>query len=127
MFYAGQQYLAGYNYTLKYCRSADHTNVNALSRLPLQVNSLPSAQECPMGMVLYFNDEDNIVPLSCNLLRQETAKDSVLKFVLEYNVSAHNSDSVKPYYSKRYEISVVDDVLLWGQRVFIPYVLQDNV
>eukprot|EP00117_Sycon_ciliatum_P047469 scpid109855/ scgid33904/ Uncharacterized protein K02A2.6 len=66
---------------------------------------------------------DNDQVAKADTVRAETANDPVLSKVLQY--VRNGWPSVTPaefqsYVSKRMELSIEDDVLLWGNRVIVP-------
>ena len=57
-------------------------------------------------------------------LKQWTARDpvisQVLQFVLHAWPSAVEYNTLKPYFTRKYELSVHAGCLLWGSRIIIP-------
>ena len=96
---------------------------NYLSRTPEQV--MPTCDEMVEEQVLLLSNENlvNADSIAC-----ETRKDPALKQVLQFTKNKWPLDvsaELLPYYLKRFELTVQDDVLLWDSRVLVPLSLQD--
>lgn len=113
--------LASYDYTIKFRPGRDIPEADALSRLPL--DCIHEAAPTP-GETVLFMECLNSTPVTASNIRQWTKRDIILSRVLHMVKSGqftHNSDNnLKPYISRRNELSVQDDILLWGNRVIIP-------
>ena len=71
------------------------------------------------------------LPLTSDKLRTATRNDPVLGRVLRLTQQGWPntcpSENLKPYYSRRTELSVIHGCILWGVRVLIPEKLQSRV
>ncbi|KAL7853111.1 hypothetical protein SRHO_G00188960 [Serrasalmus rhombeus] len=112
--------LAAYEYTIMYKVGRDHTNADALSRLPLdwERESTPEEED----RVLLF--EDIGVPLvNAQQIKKWTDKDPVLARVREYILRGWpkvNSPEFIPYARRQDELSTQEGCILWGGRVVVP-------
>jgi transposase InsO family protein len=121
--------LGGYDYRLKFRRSEDNGNADALSRLPIS-SVQPSDIEQTTEIVL-FTDQLDDPPCTATEIRKETARDPLLSQI----VTAVRSGvwptplpgNLTPFYKKRDELAMTNDTLMWGQRVVIPQKLQSQV
>ena len=112
-----------YSYNISFKKGSLHGNADALSRLPLpdHPQSVPVAPE-----VIASLEHLSIVLLSAARLRTLTSHSTVLAkvryFVLSgWPFSLHGQPAeIKPFWNRKYELSVQDDVLLWGSRVVVP-------
>ena len=65
-------------------------------------------------------------PVSVAQIRSWTRRDSVLSRILQYIMSGWpdsldpSDSSLKPFLNRKLELSVQDNVILWGNRVVIP-------
>ena len=113
--------LAAYNYSIEYKPGPEHANADALSRLPLPVSppTTPLPAETVFAMELL-----NSTPVSVNEIRTGTRCDPILSQVIKFVQHGwpnHNSDeALKPYFTRKDELSVQDGCLLWGNRVVVP-------
>ena len=113
--------LASYEYTLA-CRSTtEHGNADALSRLPLP--DCPEVTQMPAELVLLV-EKLGETPVSAAQVRRMTRRDVTLSRVLGYVQDGWPDEStreeLKPYWTKRTELSVQDGCILWGARVVVP-------
>ena len=112
--------LAAYNYSIEYKPAPEHANTDALSRLPLLVSppTAPLPAETVFAMELL-----NSTPVSVIEIGTGTRRDPILSQVVKYVQQGwpnYNSDeALKPYFSRKDELSVQDGCLLWGNRVVI--------
>ena len=113
--------LAAYEYDLIYRPGKENGNADALSRLPLKIEpkSTPIPQE-----VVNLVDHLNQSPVDALKIKQWTLRDPVLSRVLKFTLQGWpaqvNDENIKPYLTRKDEISVQDGCLLWGSRVVVP-------
>ena len=73
------------------------------------------------------------LPIRASDIQAATSKDPVLSQVYSYTVrgwpdTAHSiPEKVKPFFSKRLQLSITNGCLLWGLRVVIPPQYQEAV
>lgn len=131
-------FLSAYNYSIEYIRSGDNS-ADYLSRA-----SLPEPQEEadagavgaraaePVDRASYINFVvEGSMPVTLDVLREETAKDDVLSVVIQ-NVLNGWPSKVKdakliPYYLCRTQLSFENGCLMRGHKVVIPLNLQESV
>lgn len=117
--------LAAYTYEIQYKRSEQHSNADALSRLPVK----PSVDVAsnPVYRVAFLDD----LPVTAREIAKETDKDPVLKVVKQLVLTGwpkHVQDeALKPYFQRKFELTIEDDCLLWGLRVVIPEKLKGRL
>ena len=125
--------LGAYSYSIKFKKGSLHGNADALSRLllPDHPQSVPVAPE-----VIASLEHLSIVPLSAAKLRTltyiplyYTVVAKVRHFVCSgwpFSLQGQPAE-IKPFWNRKYELSVQDDVLLWGSRVVVPDQAQSKV
>ncbi len=112
--------LAMYEHSLAFRTTLDHGNADALSRLPLPTK--PNSTPMPVELVLLmemFRDS----PVTTKQIRCWTRRDPLLGRVLryiEYGWPDKDDLELKPFRSRRTELSSQDRCILWGSRVVIP-------
>ena len=117
--------LSSYEYDVKYQPSTLHGNADGLSRLPLQEEPLEQDDSREIVCAL---EEHQLQSLSIQAsdIRVATSKDPTLSQVYSYTMrgwpnTAHSmQEEVKPFFSKRLQLSVTNGCLLWGLRVIVP-------
>ena len=115
--------LSGYSYSIKYKKGSLQGNADALSRLPLPdcPDVFPVAPE-----VIASLEQLSTMPLSVTQLRTLTSPNPVLAKVRHFLYTGwplslqDELAELKPFWYRKHELSVQDDVLLWGSRVVIP-------
>ena len=117
--------LLSYDYEVKYQPSTLHGNADGLSRLPLQHE--PVEQDDSREIVCALEEHQlQSLPMQASDIRQATSKDPTLSQVYSYTMrgwpnTAHSiQEKVKPFFSKRMQLSITNGCLLWGLRVIIP-------
>ena len=120
--------LSAYNYRLTYRRGVENGNADALSRLPkLATHKEVSEMENEVHMVRMDR-----APVNAKEMATETRKDPLLSKVHDYILEGwpeefEARDLWKPLSSRKDELSVDKGVVLWGNRVIVPKVLQGQV
>lgn len=123
-------YLSGFNYKAEYVKGKDNQLADYLSRAPLRIKTIDQEYE---GKGNFINFISNSVewPIDNELIRAETSRDAVLKKVKKYIMHdkwpSRVDDTLKQYFLKRHELSVDQDIILWGHRVVVPRNLQERV
>ena len=115
-------YLSGFNYDVRYWSSTQNAIADWLSRLPKQ-NEAPDAYiDKNVSLVLGVE----VLPVTSEQIKVGVRKDPLLSQVMRYTrdgwpdrLSTEWLD-LQPYFSRRNELSLDGDVLLWGMRVIIP-------
>ena len=126
-----QMILSAYDYSIEYKQGCKHQNADGLSRLPAQEDQskwpnedLDELDSMPAATVNLIRDIDSR-PVEADEIKSRTRRDPVLSRVKSYIQNGwpeqRNLDAeFKPYSQKREELSVEDDIVLWGHRVVIP-------
>ena len=119
--------LSGYSYKLIHRPGRDN-NADALSRLPLP--NCPNEVPVPSDVLYVFNILDT-TPVNVALVAEETLNDDILSKALSFTISGWpekiHDDRLRPFFSRKNELSVDSNCLLWGSRVVIPGSLQSKV
>jgi len=130
--------LSAYTFQIEYKPTQAHANADGLSRLPMPMSDSMFTPSSPFQEV-YLLDPDmfNIrqmeaLPVTSEQLRNATRKDPVLSRVVDYTergwLPAHQLPKVlRPYSNCRNEITLVNDCVMWGDRVIVPKKLQDLI
>ena len=112
--------LSMYEYTLQFKRTEDHANADALSRLPLPEH--PDSVPLPVETI-FLMECLNSSPITAAQIRAWTKRDPLLARVVKFIKEGWPegcADDLKPFSSRRLELSVEDDCILWGSRVVVP-------
>jgi transposase InsO family protein len=116
--------MAAYDYEIQHIPGKTNCTADFLSRKP--ISGLPTEEEIVQTQVLLVQDEKII---NNQVVQTETAKDPVLAKVLHFTKYGWPNEqldpNLKPYFNKRQEISVEDNILIWDSRVIVPKSLQE--
>ena len=108
-------------YDLLYRPGKENGNADALSRLPLKTVS--SQTPIPQEVVKLMGQLSRS-PVDATKIKHWTTRDPVLaqveKFTLHGWPASVENEIMKPYFSRRQELSIQGGCLLWGSRVVIP-------
>ena len=136
--------LSAYNFTWKYKSGKDIPVADGLSRLPLKASASPEPglvstdtvylfdEYLPLNVMnTTFTDLDQL-PITSTVIARETVKDKTLSKVLlflEQNSWPNHTtdDDIKPYLSRKDELTVMKSCIMWGHRVVIPQKLHDPI
>ncbi|XP_062387122.1 uncharacterized protein K02A2.6-like [Sardina pilchardus] len=121
--------LAAHDYIIQYREAARHGNADGLSRLPLAT----SAKERINTVDSFHIKHLETLPVSCKDICKETRTDPVLVQVLEMVSTGrfprvqHVDSTLAPFISRKDELTVQQQCLMWGIRVVIPPKLRPRV
>ena len=114
--------LAAYDYSIVYRPGPTFANADCLSRLPMS-QSVPTPP-VPDDTIVLLEEMDEF-PVNVSQIRTWTNKDALLSRVrklVQCGFPEHlkSDKDLKPYMQRTFELSVQDQVLLWGNRVIVP-------
>lgn len=118
-------------YTVRYRPGVQNGKADACSRLPLQ----STFADPPLEVELVLQMERvELGPVSVEDIGKATLHDSTLNRVSQLilegwpeNLNLDSNKDLSPYFKKRLELSVEDNVVLWGNRIVIPQVLRSKI
>ena len=123
--------LSSDHYSIKYRKGSDICNADALSYLPL--SDCPTNISMPPKTIAVLEQLES-VPLTATQIRKMTDRDPVLAKMKQYTwkgwpawPATVTDKQLQPYSSKRDELSLEDEILLWGRRVVVPPQVRDTV
>ena len=121
-------FLQGHDYDIEYKSSKSHANCDGLSRLPYsQSEDLPDSD----SVELYNLSQIDSLPVSASDVKRETRRDPTLSKVFDFTLNGWTDkpqdERLKPYYTRRNELSVENRCLMWGIRLIIPIKLRNKV
>ena len=105
--------LSAYSYNGEYCSTEAHANADSLSRLPLKSQEAPITSDEPA----VFNVSQLESPVTSQQLKAATRTNPVLSKVIRYVQSGWPQDctpTLRPYWSRRFELTIEGECLLWG-------------
>ena len=119
--------LSAYSYTIQFKPTADHSNADGLSRLPLPEVTLEG--QSAEATIFNISQIENL-PVTAVQVRQATQNDAVLSKVLKFTQQGWPKDvesDLIPYQNRAQELSVEDNCLLCGRKVVVPAELREKV
>ena len=118
--------LSAYDYQIKYRRSKEHSNCDALSRPPHEDSEIGRESE-----VYNISAIDKYFPITAKDIGKATLLDPVLSKVLDLVVTGWpkecNQEDLRRYYIRRHELSCEQNCTLWGSRVIIPHSFREKM
>lgn len=110
-------FLSGFKYTFRHIKGSEN-GADGFSRIPLQTTENSETE------LDYFNFlvEDNI-PVSSSDIKKEIRANVLLSTVYRYVRDGWPIDipsELKPFSRRSLELSIDNDILMWGYRVIIP-------
>ena len=121
--------LSGYCYKLEYRPGKLHANADGLSRLPLRAKEEDITQSIKSVQMMELAKS----PVNEKEVSRETKKEPVLATVLTKVLNGWEQndgkfqDELRPYCTRKEELTVEGGCVLWGCRVIIPKPLRKRV
>lgn len=113
-------FLSGFDFTIKHVKTSQNI-ADFLSRLPVQTEDMENSNEISVSLNVLLKDFD--IPINVSKVALETKKDESLLKVYNFILSGWPTEvvsSLKPYLSRQNELSIIEDVIMWGNRVVVP-------
>ena len=112
-------FLQGHDYEIEYKNSKSYASAEVLSRLPCpQEKELPDSDP----VEIYNLSLIDSLPVSANDIKRETRRDHITSKVLDFTLNGWTekpqNERLKPYYTRRNELSVHHGCLMWGHHTF---------
>jgi len=127
-----QLYLSQFHYQVVYRNTREHGNADALSRCTPQ-SSPPNETETESVVNFQVSDSVDVLPLTASKIRNALRKDPILSQVLIFMQSGWpqklnpDQSQLQSFHTRKTELTLVQEVLLWGSRVIIPTALKQQV
>lgn len=128
--------LLDYNFSIKYQPGSKIGQADALSRL------ISSNQKVPEDRVIAaISVEPEVVsglvstvralPVTSEMIQEATAADPILQKVLHFHSTSWpnicTDQKLQPFFQRRSSLSEIDGILLFAERVVVPFELQNRV
>ncbi|GFO04166.1 Pol polyprotein, partial [Plakobranchus ocellatus] len=122
-------FLSGMNYTIGYRNSKANANADGLSRLPIPTTS-PSSEDETSEKLFYTAIMDS-APLGPVIIARVSRQDPILSQVIkcvQQDIWPQNvTQALQPFYTRRHELTVQQNCLLWGYRLLVPQKLHKQI
>ena len=112
--------LSVYNYVIQFCPTEEHANADGLSHLPLH---LPPGAEASVDAVCYNLGQIQALLVTAAKLGTCSRQDLEVSRVVHYTCNgwpASVPPKLKFFYSRRDEMTIDGNCLLWGVLVIVP-------
>ena len=113
--------LSAYQYNIEYKAGSRLCHTDALSRLPRPITTNNNGQTPEMNVLINHLASTCI---SAAHIKEWTSKDKTLsqvkRFILTGWPENEKDKDLKPFFSRRDELSLLDRCVLWGTRVVVP-------
>ena len=119
--------LSAYVYEIEFKSTKDHGNADGLSRLPLKSEQ---CVESPTEPSVFNIAQIDALPLTHKAIQIATRSDPLLSKVLHYTKRGWPTqvpEALNPFSTRRHELSIEGECLLWGMRVLVPKKLQGAI
>lgn len=121
-------FLSGFNYDIEYKNTKRHTNVDGLSRMPVQ--SCEDPENVDAEDIFHISHFETL-PVTSAVIARETRRDRVLSRVYDQVANgwndANDDELLKPFFNRKSEITLHQGCLLWGIRVIVPTKLRSRI
>ena len=119
--------LASYKYSIVCRKTGQHANADAMSQLPLPYT--PDETAIPEELVLMVEGLQD-APITASQIAQWTRHDPLMtrvtRCILEGWLKSLGEE-LRPYWTRRLELSTHDGCIVWGGRVVIPPLAREHL
>ncbi|CAH8550749.1 unnamed protein product [Dicrocoelium dendriticum] len=128
--------LLAYDFDISYQSTTSIGQADALSRLigphkQNQEDTVIASVEAESDIAFIINDVSNNLPVTSDAVRHATLQDPLLKQVAYFQRSKWpttcKSAELQQFYQRSHSLSIVNDCILFADRVVIPKILQTKV
>ena len=122
--------LSSYDYKLSFRKTEEHCNVDALSRFPIEESH--GSEDGNVNFIhLGYCSSLMSGNVTAKKIVEETAKDPILKEVIVKLKNGFKKEDKEGkfahFYSRRHELTLERQIILYGRRMVIPKSLQSSV
>ena len=113
-------FLLTFQYDIVYRPTAQHSNADCLSRLPVHSEL---GTECDQDVQSLHSMQIDILPINIDQMRTATRYDPILLQVVKFMLDgwpSQVSPEWQPFLTRRDELTTVDGCLSWRMRVIVP-------
>lgn len=111
-------YLSGFDYKMEYIKGTDNNVADMLSRHPIKTAEINNESN-QLNLIIAEG-----IPITSVRIGVETKRDPILSKVWHYAMKGWpeyiKDEVLKPYFTRRDQITCEQGCLLWGYRVIIP-------
>ncbi|CAH8624689.1 unnamed protein product [Dicrocoelium dendriticum] len=128
--------LLGYDFEIRYQSTNSLGQADALSRLidsqqQEHEDTIIASVEIEPDVKFLVNEALHGMPVTADAVRAETLRDPILKKVTHFHRTSWprscSSAEMQQFYQRRHSLSIVDDCIMFSDRVVIPQALQQRV
>jgi hypothetical protein len=114
-----------------YRKTTEHGNADALSRHPTTDETTDVTSEEIEVNLIACSSLDTL-PITAKVIRDASLRDKLMSFVYRHvlggwPLSMKKTDPLYPFFLRRDEISIVQNIVMWGIRVVVPESLQQKI
>ena len=120
--------LSAYSYEIEFRPTGAHANADVLSRLPLRTK--PQSNITSEEPAVFNISQLENLPVTSRQIQADTRSDLLLSKVLSFVKSGWPNQyppELRPFWFRRFELTVEGECLLWGIRVVVPEKLRNKV
>ncbi|CAH8614326.1 unnamed protein product [Dicrocoelium dendriticum] len=128
--------LMGYDFEIQYQSTVSIGQADALSRLidtrqQEHEDTIIASVEIEPDVNFLVTDALHCLPVTAEAVRTETLRDPILKKVTQFHKTSWPrscpSAELQQYFQRRHSLSIVNDCILFSERVVIPKTLQERL
>lgn len=126
------EYLSAFDYRIQYITGESNVNADFLSRLAVEPKKDENIHELKVISYLNFIDDNASTVVDRKSIRRETENDKVMCDAIGYVKTVWPSknkidNELMCYFNRMNELTIEQNILMWGHRVVIPSVLRKSV
>ena len=113
-------HVAAYQYDIEFQPTHTQGNADCLSQLRLNI---PATAGQADAASLFNIHQIGTLPVNAGQLKQQTGQDPILAKVTDFTLTGWPSTAppeFKPFFNRRFEITIETGCLMWGIRVIVP-------
>lgn len=121
-------FLSNFDFEIEYIQGKENFNADFLSRFPVKISDFKNEDASYLNFIASGTDK----LIDKNDIKIQSRRDIIISKVIDcvqfgWPEKLKSEEEYKPYYQKNNELSIEENVLMWGYRIIVPVKLRERL